>query len=211
MTPEETATAIEKVLASTLLSDAVRREARQLRARLPAESAAVQRRLCEMAIEADDDGSYAPPTTDLLRVMPATTVLAKAVHESERLDPRAFLAAAEASGDPAGYFRARIRPGAVVFVRGHSWMVDAPGLLSLDSRELTRALELHDNQRPPFIVFRLTVARMRAAGVLVRPSNALDAAAAGQPQWNPEGLRLGREYLDRDVPIEAVEDLVWKP
>jgi hypothetical protein len=61
------------------------------------------------------------------------------------------------------------------------------------------------------MVFRLSVARMVRCGVLVRAPTALDAAAGPQPQWNPAGLAIGREYLDGPVPIEAVEEAKWLP
>lgn len=80
----------------------------------------------------------------------------------------------------------------------------------MTARQLKLSLELLDSQQPPFLVFRLTPARMNAGGVLIRVPNALDAAAAGQPQWNPGGLQIGPEYLDNAVVIEAVEDLMWR-
>ncbi len=70
---------------------------------------------------------------------------------------------------------------------------------------------MRPDRRPPFVLFRLTPERMAAAGMRIRRPNALDAAASQQPQWNPAGLAIGAEYVDLDVPIEAVEEILWKP
>ena len=52
----------------------------------------------------------------------------------------------------------------------------------------------------------MTPQRMTSEGVEVRLPNALDAAAGQQPQWNPHGLAIGTEYVDRTIRVEAVEE-----
>lgn len=99
----------------------------------------------------------------------------------------------------------------MVFPAKQSWLIDAPVLVSLASEELWERLEMRPDRRPPFVLFRLTPKRMAAAGVRVRRPNALDAAASQQPQWNPTELSVGAEYVDLDVKIEAVEEILWKP
>lgn len=202
---------VEKIIDSPLPTK-YRNEARRLRGMLPDEPARVEKHLEALAVEFASAAAYEIPTTDLFRCSPASTVHRHMTSpEWREIDTRSFLREAEASGDAAAFIRARIDPGTIIFPPGRSWLIDAPSVWDMDSRELKIGLELLDTQNPPYVLFRLTPDRMKAAGVGVRLPTALDAAAGGQPQWNPAGLRIGAEYLDKAVPIEAVEELAWKP
>jgi hypothetical protein len=211
VTPDEYSVVLDKIERSTL-PQRYREQARQLRLRVVDELGRVDDEIKAMAADFASKADYEDPTTDLFKVVPLRIVrryMAGAAWAA--VDDRAFVAAAVASGDPIAFVRQEIVPGTIVFPPEHSWMVDAPSVTGMTSRELKTALELRPDHNPPYVLFRLTRARMLAAGVRVRQPNALDAAAAGHPQWNPAGLRLGQEYLDRAVPIEAVEELLWKP
>ena len=152
------------------------------------------------------------PTRDLFRCVPASTVQRHmASDEWRRTSPDAYRRAATASGDPASFVRSTIPSGTVVFPADRSWLIDAAGVVDLSSDELQDRLEMRPDRRPPFLVFHLTPERMVAAGVRIRRPNALDAAASQQPQWTPAGLAIGTEYVDLDVRIEAVEEILWKP
>lgn len=165
-----------------------------------------------MAREFASTSRYQAPESDLFKVVTLGNVHRYMVGEDWRAaDFRAFLAAVLAEDEPARFVRSLIEPGRVVFPPEHSWMIAAPEVLRLSSRGLKSQLELRSDQDPPYVIFHLSLPRLLATGVMVRRPNALDAAAAAQPQWNPAGLQLGQEYLDREVPIEAVEDLIWKP
>jgi hypothetical protein len=202
---------VDKVIASALPSR-IREQARILRALLPDEAARVERRLEAMAAAEAAVAVYQVPLDDLYRCVPVATVQRHMTTDAwANTDSRAFLAAAEQTGDPAMFVRNCIPDGKIVFLRERSWLIAAESVVDMNSRELKVNLELAENQHPPFILFRLTPERMRAAGVGIRPPTALDAAVGGRVQWNPAGLRIGPEYLDTAVPIEAVEDLLWKP
>ncbi|MCA1703013.1 MAG: hypothetical protein LC808_06960 [Actinobacteria bacterium] len=152
------------------------------------------------------------PMHDLFRCVPASTVQRHMASDEWRsVSPDAYRRAATVSGDPASFVRSTIPPGSVVFPADRSWLIDAASVVDLSSEELRERLEMGPDRRPPFVVFHLTPERMAAAGVRIRRPNALDAAASQQPQWNPAGLALGAEYVDLDVRIEAVEEMLWKP
>lgn len=212
MSAAEIAVMVEKVALSRDLPSRFTVDARRLRSLLPDGAIRVQERLRQLAEEFADEAVYEAASTDLFKCVPVLTVHRWMTAPAwEQVDPRMYVLEAESSGDPAGFVRSTIPVGKVIFPRRHSWLIDSPAVLTLDSRQLGVALELLDEQQPPFVIFRLAAEGMRAFGVEIRRPNALDAAAAGQPQWNPEGLAIGQEYLDKDVPIEAVEELVWKP
>lgn len=152
------------------------------------------------------------PSNDLFRCVPASTVQRHMANDEWRsTSPEAYLRAATASGEPGAFIRSTIPAGKVIFPADRSWLIDAPIVVDLESDELRDRLEMRPDRRPPFVVFCLTSGRMAAAGVRTRRPNALDAAASQQPQWNPAGLAVGTEYVDLDVPIEAVEEILWKP
>lgn len=154
----------------------------------------------------------AVPTKDLFRCVPASTVQRHMAGDEWRsINPDAYLQAAGDSGDPASFIRSTIPDNKVIFPADRSWLIDAPSLVGLATDELRDRLELRPDSRPPFVIFRLTPGRMKVAGVRVRKPSALDAAASQQPQWTPTGLAIGAEYVDLDVPIEAVEEILWKP
>ena len=97
-----------------------------------------------------------------------------------------------------------------LFQQEHSWMVDCASISHMSGRELKRALGLRSD--PPFIVFYLSVADMKASGVTVRPARAVDAVPSGFTEWSPDGLPTGlAEVVDGDVPRRALTRLEWRP
>lgn len=213
-TENQMAVVVQKVVDSPL-PPKVRHEARALLARLPADFLWVGQRVDEMAETFATDTGYEDPTSDLFKFVPVATVHRFMVEAAWRaVDVRAFVARAEDSADPAIFILGAIPARAVIFPRRNSWLVeprDMTDFPALPSQKMRRRLEIDDSYEPPYVLFRLSMARMKAAGVQLRQPNALDAASARQPQWNPAGLAVGREYLDKAVPIEAVEEVVWKP
>jgi hypothetical protein len=152
------------------------------------------------------------PFHDLFRCVPASTVQRHMASDEWRsTSADAYIQAATSSGEPGAFVRSTIPPGKVIFPAERSWLIEAPMLVDLESDELRERLEMRPDRRPPFVLFHLTPQRMAAVGVRIRRPNALDAAASQQPQWNPAGLAVGAEYVDLDVPIEAVEEILWKP
>lgn len=210
-TPDEYAVMLDKIERSDLPAR-YRERARRLKPIVRDDSVLVDEELRVLAAEYAAGAAYHAPTADLFKVVPLANIRRFMAGPAwAASDDRAFLAAAVTAGDPIAFVRSVIAPGTIVFPRENSWMIDAPAVLAMGSAELKRSLELPRDHNPPYVVFRLTLPRLLAARVQVRVPNALDAAAVSQPQWNPAGLRLGQEYLDKAVPIEAVEELLWKP
>lgn len=150
------------------------------------------------------------PATDLYRCVTANAVQKHMARDPWPAAAEGLFALAVDPADPSGWIRAQIEPGTTIFPALRSWLL-AADIGALDAAALHTQLELRPDVHPPFVLFRLSLALMAAGAVAVRLPNALDAAAGGQPQWNPAGLAIGPEYVDRDVPIEAVEEILWRP
>lgn len=203
---------IDLVESDTQLPQKVRHEASQLRLRVDGEGAYVLQRLFDIWKQYAGSLAYSTPDVALYRCVPARTVQKYMIAGLwEQADERAFVRAAEASGDPGAWVLSQIPPATVVFLPHRSWLLDSPTIENLSSTELHTRLELRPDVRPPYVLFRLTPQRMHAEGVGVRLPNALDAAAGQQPQWDPHGLSIGTEYVDRTIRVEAVEEAMWRP
>lgn len=203
---------IDKVVKSPVLPEPYREKAQDLLPLVATDPVRVRERLHRLAAEFSLTAVYTNPTTDLFRCMPAETVHRHlTAPQWQRIDKRTYLRSAATAPQPESFIAATIPAGKTLFTPERSWLIDAPIVLTLNTADLARTLELLPDRRPPFIIFRLTPARMGMTGVRIRPPNALDAAAGGHPQWSPNGLSVGTEYVDRRVPIEAVEEIVWKP
>lgn len=208
---DDLALMLDKVIESDLPAD-IREQAKNLLLDLPERPAQVEKRIQQLAEQYASKAAYVAPPADLFKCVPVRTVQRHmSSHDWRAIDERAFLHAAERSNDPADFIRQTIPAGTVILPRERSWLIDSAQVAGMTSAELKAGLELRNDTLPPYVLFRFSVAKMTDAGVMVRVPNALDAAAAGQPQWTPGGLKLGQEYLDTAVPIEAVEVALWKP
>lgn len=155
---------------------------------------------------------YRKASHDLYRCVPVQTVHRHMTDAAwQAISPLAYRRRAEAAADPAAFVRSTIPPRKVIFPSLNSWLIDASSVRTMNASELHDRLELGADRQPPFVLFHLTVQLMAANGVEIREPTVLDAAAGGQFRWSPAGLSIGAEYVDRDVPIEAVEEVLWKP
>jgi hypothetical protein len=203
---------ISKIEHAADLPPSVRSQASALQSEIEATPALVAERLAELWQGYYESSSYADPEGDLLRCVSIGAVQRHMTDDRWRpLDPLTFERMVIDSGDPAAFLRSTIPPGQEIFPPKRSWLIDADGLATMSGNQIHEALELGPNNLPPYVIFRLSASRMIQAGVQVRVPTALDAAAGQQPQWTPAGLAIGQEYVDRSVPIEAVEEVIWRP
>ncbi len=202
---------LDKIIQSSL-PDAIRQRARELAIDAPDAPEAVTDQLREMAAQYSSTLVHTAPTTELYRLV-ELDVFRRHIADSSfaRVDAGLFRRRVESEREPAAFLASIVPPNRVIAPALRSWLVDNPRVAGMTTRELHGALELSPDQRPPFVLFRCTAARMTSSGVEIRQPNALDAAAGGRTQWDPSGLKDGVEYIDRDVAIAAVEDILWKP
>jgi len=194
------------------LPESLRRRVRVAASRISESPGWVLEELAAIAADYSAALNYFRPDRDLYRCVPVPTVQRHmASDEWALISPLAYIQRAMSWDDPGQFVRTTIPAGTVVFPSARSWLIDAPSLPRLTSEELVAHLELRPDRRPPFALFWLTPAGMAREAVHIRLPNALDAAASQQPQWSPAGLTVGTEYVDRDVTIEAIEEILWKP
>lgn len=116
----------------------------------------------------------------------------------------------EHTPDPDAFLRSTLNLGHVVFPRDHTWLVAGDHVRHLTGGELVRQLRLA-RQEPPFALCVLTVARMLHTGVRIRRPHCLDAVIGRHTVWDGAGIPAGQEYVDEDIPAEAVEEVLWRP
>jgi hypothetical protein len=203
---------LDRVATSGGLPDAIKHRSRVLDVLADDTPELVRQGLRELANEYAKVLSFEPARTDLFRAITLDTFRRHVAADVWRaIDQVVFRRFVEAQVDPAGFLRSQVPPNRVVASAVNSWLIDCPALPSMAGAQIHLGLELLPEQVPPYVVFRFTPVRMAASGVEVRAPNALDAAAGLRPQWQPSGLSMGREWIDHDLPIEAVEEVLWIP
>lgn len=151
------------------------------------------------------------PKARLYRVQTLETFLRHCTTEQwAEQDPETVRRLLHQTASPDALLNAMLLRGGTIFPSRHSWMVAATEeLASCPGSDLPRLLEILGN--PPFVLCVMTLERLLAAGVEVRPPTGADAALAWQHQWRGEDLPAGPEFVDRDVPGDVVEAVLWRP
>lgn len=213
--PTEKATAqrlIELVESDTSLTRRQRSAAIRLRASLGSPATALSR----LQRYAMDDLPAMPriePTVGLSRVVSAST-FRKYLAEPEVRDTfysdEDFVRYVDTHPDPSLLLSSFVHHRPVLFEWSRSWLCETRQIRGLDGEELAHALEI--SSVPPLIVFNFTLKSLQANGVLVRSPCSLDAVLGPNAQWRPGGPVSGaREYVDGDIPTEAVSSIEWRP
>ncbi|KAA1375973.1 hypothetical protein [Aeromicrobium fastidiosum] len=202
---------LEKVQADSSLAPSQRRRARQLRT-ASTNPEIVLERLQRQAIEVLPTLDRRLPATSLCRAVTAAafrTYHAKPEVKEAFLTSSDFVRYVESQGDKAGTLRDFLRDDSVLFPWQRSWLAEAHKLNGLDGAAVSQALELEKD--PPFVIFHFEVQGMVDNGVLVRRPCSLDSVLGPNLQWRPTGLVSGiQEFVDGDVPVEALADLEWR-
>ena len=151
------------------------------------------------------------PSTTLYRVQTWETFVKHCTKEEwAEQDPEGLRRLLQGETDPDARLREMLRRDGTIFPRQHSWMVQAaPDFVDRAGAEYPQLLEIRG--RPPFVLCVMPVERLLTTGVEVRRPTGADAAFAGQDQWSGSDLPAGSEFLDLDVPGDAVEEVLWRP
>lgn len=157
--------------------------------------------------------STEPPDTILYRATSLETFQCYCVQQEWRppgVGFEEFRRYVAVQNDPGGFLLSTVDARSTVFPAAHSWLVASQTLAELSGAGLVVALQL-DKQAPPFALCVLSPERMNAAGVRVRRPTAMDAILGRHTVWTAEGVPGGQEYVDLDVPGEAIEAVLWRP
>lgn len=202
---------IEKIESDGTLDNAQRSHARRLRATV-ADPALVLSRLQKQA------RAYLPriarhvPTAALCRAVTAESFrmhLAKPEVREAFTTSADFLVYVHSFEDKSSALLEMLTPDIELFSWERSWLADSRKLRGLNGQELSLALELE--KEPPFVLFNFEVEQLRSSGVLIRTPCSLDSVLGPNPQWRPGGPMSGiDEYVDGDVPFEALTNLEWR-
>lgn len=151
------------------------------------------------------------PTTTLYRVQTWETFLKHCTMEEwAEQDPEVLRRLLQGELNPDARLREMLRRDETIFPREHSWMVQATtDFVERAGAEYPQRLEIRG--RPPFVLCVMPVERLLAAGVEIRRPTGADAALAWQAQWSGSDLPAGPEFLDLDVPGNAVQEVLWRP
>lgn len=210
-TVDDVLAVIELALNDGSVPDHVREKIGALRSTADDAPKLTHERLCRIGEPAARAIMLAPPTTTLYRAVSLPVFRRKCARpEFSALTDLLFLNEVRRAASPDDFLTDALDRTRVVFDAPHSWLVDGPTIESRSGSELPALLELRGKE-PPFALCRLTVPLMHAANVLVRRPNGLDAAIGLQPQWHPNGIPAGTEYVDSDISGAAIDRVLWRP
>lgn len=114
------------------------------------------------------------------------------------------------AADPSAALRHDLAVDPILFPAEFSWMAPLQRLGRLTGTESRHALGTL--QEPPFVVFVLPLSRLRSALVVVRPPCAIDAIPGRNHQWRPPRRQYPpTELVDRDIPLDALREVRWRP
>ena len=88
----------------------------------------------------------------------------------------------------------------------NSWLAPLRDLTGLTGDRMKDRLKLRSN--PPYVVLVLSVERMYAKGVAVRPPRGIDAIPGRHLEWYPGNVP--NERIDQEIPASAVERIEWR-
>lgn len=152
------------------------------------------------------------PKAPLYRVQTLATFLRHCARAEYRdLDTETVRRLLEGSIDPDSQLNEMLDREGIAFPWRHSWLVQAPATIKRHTgRELISYLEL-GAQEPPVVLFVLSLTRLLNTGVEIRSPTAADAALGGHGYWSGTDPPAGPEFVDLDVPAEAIEEVLWRP
>lgn len=204
---------ISRVERDTTLPAPVRTAARSLSLLLDDGPPLAVRRLKRIAEQVLPNLPRHPPDRALVRAVELPT------YYRYHMDPRfqAFFRTVEdyrrfLDNDPAPAERLRqhLRPDPVLVPWRWSWLAPLDGLQGLSGRDISRALET--GHEPPLVLFLFDHPQAALAGLEVREPCSLDSVLGDHEQWRPEGPVSGvGEFLDGDVPLAALTEILWRP
>lgn len=119
--------------------------------------------------------------------------------------PEDYRRVVEQSPNPSARLSADLGQGYVVPAQ-NSWLVPNDSIDGLTGMDMK--VRLNFDQPPPYVVFVLSVPRMKASGVAVRAPRGVDTVPSRLIQWFPENVP--GERIDRDIPVAAVERIEWR-
>lgn len=206
---------IDLVAADATVPGDVRSEVARLRSIVDDAPRLAYERILEIGVPALRSFPLSPPMTTLYRALSLPAFRGHIARTEFRLAWSELTFRAEVErlatvGQADQFLTDAVDTTRIVFDAEHSWLVDGSDIELRSGTELPIVLELRGKD-PPFVVCRLTVPLMVAAGVLVRKPTGLDAAVGLQPQWHPEGIPAGEEYVDSDISGSAIDRVLWRP
>lgn len=212
LTDSEVLLYVEKIVSDPSLPAIERARVQRIR-RSSSEPAVAFRRLDRLARTYLEGLPRVAPTEQMCRGVSVDTLRAHTVRSDVRgifttgVDLARYL---DAEADPAAALRGMLpESGVVVFPWAHSWLAPSAALRGLSAAEFSAALEI--GIEPPFAVFHLSVADMRMHDVLIRTPCSFDSVPGRNKQWRPGGPASGvPEFVDGDVPVEAISEIEWR-
>lgn len=190
----------------------LRTRLRQLAADAAEAPSLVWEELSSLARQAASEIPTDLPDSDLHRVVALETFQRHCTLEEWRpssIGSEEFRRHVERQPDPDQFLRTTLS-SETVFPASHSWLVRSLDIEMLSGEAIVNALQL-DQQRPPFVLCRLAVARMKLAGVRVRRPTGYDAVLGRHTIWSATGIPGGQEFVDLDIPGGAIEATLWRP
>lgn len=210
---ERAAAVIEMLLEDGEVPDVVRRLARSLRPDASDHPHLVIDRL--QRASAATSYPFGSPAADLAKVV---TLERYWNHYASRdvkayfPDSVAYRSYVERQADPGLRLMADLKPEYPLIPARHSWVTSHDLVAHSPGRSLVQDLELEPGTEPPLAVLVIPADRARNLGVQIRRPRATDAVGTNQFQWRLGGLASGLpEWVDRDIPRDAVSSVLWRP
>lgn len=205
---------VDLVLADTGLPEELRHRVSPLRELAEQHPDLAIARL-EAEAEAFSAGArYEAPTAQLAKAVTVESFWEHYTDEAVKAlipDPETYRRQLAAAVDPGRMATLDLKQGNLV-PASHSWFAQYDAVGGLSGSELINALELGVGRRPPLLLLVLREEGLDGLGIGIRAPHATDAAAAKQTQWRIGGLASGiDEFIDRNIPAEAVERIEWRP
>ncbi len=203
---------IDRVEEDAALAPPIRRAARSLRHLAIDSPALAMERLEAAALRYLPGVDRTPPETDLVRAVELRTFFeyhldgtVKAAFRTAE-DYRSFI---EEEVDPDATLLSHLSNDPITIRWHHSWLTRETDIAGMNGIQTVRVLEMR--QRPPLVVFQLSLADMLASGVTIRTPCSLDTVLGRHVLWRPSGLGgQAREYVDGDIPRSAVTSLEFR-
>ena len=210
---QKIATLAEMVASDDPLPAHIRQRARELRADALENHELALAHLVELSEETAPLLARDAPQDDLARCVGMEVYW---LHHLDRDRRESYVSANEYAdfvrdaADPGDQLQQDLSQDPIVFPAPYSWMVPSDQIQGLNG--LATQVALASVQRPPLVVFEMPLALLLASGVTVRHPRAIDAVPRQHVQWQPGGLPSGiPEFVDGDVPLQAVAETEWRP
>jgi hypothetical protein len=115
----------------------------------------------------------------------------------------------EDSDDPARLLSQHLSESRITFPMEHSWLSPWDQIAGLDGATTQRRLRL--GNPPPYVVFRLSRSSLQRNSVTIRRARSVDAVLGHHVEWDLAGPSRGvQEFIDGDIPRDAIEEFEWR-